>query len=116
MDKLKDNLAFAIVLALIVGFGVEMFEAMPDNAIVFVDKSTKTYFGYTTGLEEKSFGRELMKSTYSEARAKGYEPDKLSEAREEFMGYDRKLITYCLAKIGLLPDLHRWNSDGTWNY
>ena len=116
MEKLKDKAVMILVGLLLLGFWIHVGEYVPDNAIVFVDHRTKTYYGYTTGLEEKAFGHQLAKTTYRGALDRGYNVDKLSEARDEFVGDDKFLITYCLTKIGLLPDIRRWNADGTWNY
>lgn len=116
MDKLKEKAIAILIGLLFLGFGIHVDESMPDNAIVFVNHRTKTYYGYTTGLEERASGHQLAKTTYKKAADKGYEPDRLSRERGEFVGDDKFLITYCLTKIGLFPNVSRWNADGTWNY
>ena len=89
---------------------------MPPNAIVYVDVKTKTYYGEPTALDEIYLGHKLSKTTLRKARDKNYKPDETSRNRGDFTGYDRTLIASCLAQIGFLPKLKRWNADGTWNY
>ncbi len=101
---------------LIVGFVIESTERMPPNAIVYVDVKTKNYFGEPTALDKMYLGHKLSRTTLRNAWDKDYKPEETSRNRGDFIGYDRSLIVACLAKIGFLPEIKRWNSDGTWNY
>ena len=120
MDKLKDKRIIAaglfLVLFFAVGFGVQVEEEVPNNARVFVDVDKRIYYGAPTASDEKRRGHMLIETILRTARVDKYTIDKTSVNNGDFIGWNRCLFVYCLAKIGLLPDLHRWNSDGTWNY
>lgn len=116
MEKLKENLSIVVFVLLIIGLGVEIWEPMPENAIVYVDARTKTYYGEPTALDEIYLGHKLLKTRAYQAYSKGYEPAEKSKDNGDFSGGSRSLIGYALEQIGILPSSKRWNSDGTWNY
>jgi len=115
--KLKDTLIGIVLLLAAIGFGAERVERIPDNAIVYVDVKTKTYYGEPTALDEIYLGHKLIKTTCGKARANGYKSDETSRNNGDFTGYSSSVIWWFFVKeAGILPSLKRWNSDGTWNY
>lgn len=116
-EKLKDTLIGIVLLLAAIGFYVEQFESIPDNAIVYVDVKTKTYYGEPTALDEIYLGHKLTKTTLRKALANNYKPDETSRNNGDFTGYSSSVIWWFFVKeTGILPSLKRWNSDGTWNY
>lgn len=116
LDFFREKFGGVLIFLLVVGFGVQWSESMPDNAIVYIDSKNKTFYGEPTALEEISMGHSLAKTTLKKAYDKNYKPDDLSRNRGDFVGYDRSILTHILAEIGILPNHKRWNPDGTWNY
>ena len=116
LEKLIENLKVALVIFLVIGFGVQHDYPMPKNAIVYVDKRTKTYFGEPTALDEIYLGHKLIKTRYSNIIDKDYKPDDKSRNNGDFFSESTTLIRYLLEEIGILPSSTRWNSDGTWRY
>lgn len=117
MGKLKENLSLVVFVLLIIGLGVERWEPMPENAIVYVDTRTKTYYGEPTALDEIYLGHKLLKARAYRAYSNGYKPAEKSKDNGDFTGYSSSVIWwYFVDAAGILPNLKRWNPDGTWNY
>lgn len=109
------NTLYIIALIFFLGFGIGSSKTMPDNAIVYVDKSKKIYIGVPS--VSSYLNKNIVKKTAKDARQLGYNPDEESKNNGDFTQEDRSLSGKLLEKIGILsPIPPRWNQNGTWNY
>jgi len=116
MEKVYNVIMVAgglIGFLLMIGLGIGSLKAMPDNAQVYVDDSTKIYIAPTCIKTATGFRR----ITAGEARALGYKSDSRCRNEGAFIQDGRSLTGMFLQKIGVLKPLpSRWNEDGSWNY
>lgn len=115
--------AFALFL---LGFGIDSITYMPDDAALYVDDRTRTYYPPPcvygeSECEYDAYGlpvrSRLRGSTNAAAHALGYESDPRCRGASMFFQQNRSFSGQLLVKVGLLWELpRRWNKDGSWNH
>jgi hypothetical protein len=116
MIMLKNISIGLVVLILIAGFGIEMGSSMPDNAILMVDKRSKTYYSPTYLRDHKINAANFSVIRNSDLKKMGYKPDDQCRNLGYFSSDDHAAILIYQAKKIAGMNKSRWNSDGTWNW
>lgn len=94
----------------------------PDNAVVYVDNDTQTYYAppYIDNTAQEKLQIDVNKlnsSTLKQVRELNYTPDKYSLDNNYFQQQYRPLTSYLLEKMGLKEPLTlRWTPEGQWNW
>ncbi len=116
--NLKATAGTILFLIVLAGFGIQIAETMPGNAIVLIDPETKTYFAPHYFVEQDVLPpRYLGRMTLKQARQQGYKFDTECRNFGYFVEDDAPIIRELLGWSGIMKErLHRWNPDGTWNY
>ena len=131
MNKVNAYIAAGVTVFVLLCSAIETSETMPDNAIVYADSISKTYYGKPSyenklaTLDDNSpfdlafkytKDKNIRKLTVSAARQAEYQPDKASVNNGDFIGETHSLIYVFFQRVGILPRQPRWNHDGTWNW
>lgn len=131
MNKVNAYIAAGAIVVVLLGSAIETSESMPDNAIVYADNISKTYYGKPSfenklaTLDDNSpfdlafkytKDKSIRKMSVGAARQADYQPDKASVNNGDFIGETHSLIYVFFQRVGLLPRQPRWNPDGTWNW
>ncbi len=115
---MANTIRFVVLILMftfLAGFYIVPTRAMPDNAIVFLDESNKTYFSPICA--RKSEEKSLRQATAGEAYRLKFTPDKKCSKESGFSQDARSLSGKFMERLGMLPPLpSRWNADGTWNW
>lgn len=101
-----------LLVAFFLSIYITIDEKMPDNAVVVVTLEDKHYhsihFDYSV-----IAGKTAKTMLLSQARAKGFMPDRLSIDLGYFRGNTLFLYQYILSKFGVRYN-SRWDKDGNW--
>lgn len=106
-----------ILVALIGGFllTLETVGFVPDNAIVFIDSETATYYSPHTMTQELADELGVYQSTLGDAEKFGFDMSEEDRANGYFT-VEGRVIGNILRDIGLLPSNDRIDSEGNWLY
>ena len=112
---------FGLMLILIIifvgGFFIGTVGFVSDNATVYVDEKTNTFYSPLSLTQEKVTELNLKSTTFRVAKGLGFEMDEDDKQNGYFQQEGRSLTGIFLEKIGILPKLMpRCNEDGSWNY
>lgn len=112
----KYSILFSILL-FAVGFATGSVGPISDNAIVYVDEKTDTYYSPLSLDQNKVNSLSLKRSTLKTVRTLGYKMNEEDKQNGYFQQEGRSLSGMFLEKIGILPKLKdRVAPNGDWWY
>lgn len=104
-----------LIFTFLAGFYIVPTRSLPDNAIVFLDDQSKTYF--SPPCAKNAGEKSLRAATAAEVRRLKYQPDQKCGGDAGFRQDGRSMSGNLIERLGMLPPLpSRWNKDGTWNW
>jgi hypothetical protein len=105
----------AVLVLLMLGFGVGSGGVAPDHALVLADAKRGTYTAPPCA--DGGSRSEFSQISLSEAHKQGLKPERNCVNGGGFVEEGRSVSGQLLESIGLFsPKQRRWNADGTWNF
>ena len=115
--RLQVWLRGALVLAgvvLAIGSVIARPRPMPENALLYLDDATGTYYAPSCDI---TMHAKLRRTTLGEAQRLAYHADAQCRQSGGFQSEDRSLTGRLLVRLGVLdPFPSRWNRDGSWRW
>ncbi len=109
-DKIFSGLATVVVLALVIGFGIERVESIPRHASLAVNLETGEYVSPPCALEREYEGF-IDVMTIAEVRELKLKPEDTCRNDGGFTGTSNSIIRHYL-----FPKRPRWGEDGSWRW
>lgn len=117
MKRVVKYSILVLVLLFAAGFATGSVGPISDNAIVYIDEKTDTYYSPLSLDQSRVTELDLKHATLKTAQTFGYKANEEDKQNGYFQQEGRSLSGKLLERIGILPKLaDRIGPDGNWRY